>query len=52
MDGFSEYIKDILRYPLLTKNQEILLARQVQGDDNDDGEAGLQILNTKVQFKM
>ena len=30
MDGFSQYIKDILRYPLLTKDQEILLARQVQ----------------------
>jgi RNA polymerase primary sigma factor len=30
MDGFSQYIKDIVRYPLLTKDQEILLARQVQ----------------------
>lgn len=30
MDGFSQYIKDILRYPLLNKQQEILLARQVQ----------------------
>lgn len=30
MDGFSEYIKDIVRYPLLNKEQEILLARQVQ----------------------
>ena len=29
MDGFSQYIKDILRYPLLNKQQEILLARQV-----------------------
>jgi hypothetical protein len=30
MDGFSEYLKDIVRYPLLNKEQEILLARQVQ----------------------
>jgi len=30
LDGFSEYIKDILRYPLLDKHQEIILARQVQ----------------------
>jgi len=30
MDGFSEYLKDIVRYPLLSKEQEILLARQVQ----------------------
>lgn len=30
MDGFSQYIKDIVRYPLLTKEQEIMLARQVQ----------------------
>ncbi len=30
MDGFSQYIKDIVRYPLLSKDQEILLARQVQ----------------------
>jgi RNA polymerase sigma factor (sigma-70 family) len=29
-DGFTEYIKDIVRYPLLTKEQEILLSRQVQ----------------------
>ena len=30
MDGFSQYLKDIVRYPLLSKEQEILLARQVQ----------------------
>jgi len=30
MDGFSQYLKDIVRYPLLNKEQEILLARQVQ----------------------
>jgi RNA polymerase sigma factor (sigma-70 family) len=30
MDGFTEYLKDIVRYPLLNKEQEILLARQVQ----------------------
>ena len=30
LDGFSQYIKDILRYPLLSKQQEILLARQVR----------------------
>jgi len=30
MDGFSEYLNDIVRYPLLNKEQEILLARQVQ----------------------
>jgi RNA polymerase nonessential primary-like sigma factor len=30
MDGFSQYIQGITRYPLLTKDQEILLARQVQ----------------------
>lgn len=30
LDGFSHYIKEILRYPLLTKEQEILLSRQVQ----------------------
>ena len=29
-DGFTQYIKDIVRYPLLTKEQEILLSRQVQ----------------------
>ena len=30
MEGFSAYLKDIGKYPLLNKNQEILLARQVQ----------------------
>lgn len=30
MDSFSVYLQDIGRYPLLTKNQEIILARQVQ----------------------
>ena len=30
MDSFSAYLKDIGRYPLLTKTQEILLARQIQ----------------------
>ena len=30
MEGFSQYLKDIVRYPLLNKEQEILLARQVQ----------------------
>lgn len=30
MDSFSQYIKDIVRYPLLSKEQEIILARQVQ----------------------
>lgn len=30
MEGFTQYINSIVRYPLLTKQQEILLARQVQ----------------------
>ena len=30
MDSFSEYLVKIVRYPLLTKQQEILLSRQVQ----------------------
>jgi RNA polymerase nonessential primary-like sigma factor len=30
MESFSAYLKEIGRYPLLTKDQEILLARQVQ----------------------
>lgn len=30
MDGFTQYINGIVRYPLLTKEQEIMLARQVQ----------------------
>ena len=29
-DAFSDYLANIVRYPLLTKNQEIMLARQVQ----------------------
>ena len=29
-DSFSQYLNEASRYPLLTKNQEILLARQVQ----------------------
>ena len=29
-DGFSQYIKDIVRYPLLNKEQEIILSRQVR----------------------
>lgn len=37
METFSVYLKEIARYPLLTKDQEILLARQVQawvGNEN------------------
>jgi len=30
MDSFSAYLRDIGRYPLLTKDQEIILARQVK----------------------
>ena len=30
MDGFTQYINGIVRYPLLTKQQEIMLSRQVQ----------------------
>lgn len=30
MDGFTQYLNGIVRYPLLTKQQEIMLARQVQ----------------------
>ena len=30
MDSFGAYLQDIGRYPLLTKDQEIILARQVQ----------------------
>ena len=30
MEGFTQYINEIVRYPLLTKQQEIMLARQVQ----------------------
>ncbi len=30
MDSFTLYLQDIARYPLLTKDQEILLARSVQ----------------------
>ena len=30
MESFSAYLKEIGRYPLLSKDQEILLARQVQ----------------------
>lgn len=30
MDGFTKYIEDIVRYPLLNREQEIVLARQVQ----------------------
>ena len=29
-DAFTSYLNDACRYPLLTKDQEILLARQVQ----------------------
>ena len=29
-DAFSSYLNEACRYPLLTKDQEILLARQVQ----------------------
>ena len=29
-DGFAAYLRDIGQYPLLTKDQEIILARQVQ----------------------
>ena len=30
MESFSQYLREIARYPLLTKDQEILLARSVQ----------------------
>ena len=30
MDTFSQYLREIARYPLLTKDQEIILARSVQ----------------------
>lgn len=43
MDGFSQYIKDILRYPLLTKDQEILLARQVQDWVNNENPTPKQV---------
>ena len=29
-DSFAQYLKEATRYPLLDKNQEIILARQVQ----------------------
>ena len=35
-DSFAAYLQEIGRYPLLTKNQEILLARQVQEWINSD----------------
>ena len=35
-DSFSSYLQEIGRYPLLTKDQEILLARQVQAWLNSD----------------
>ena len=30
MDSFSRYLREIARYPLLTKDQEIILARSIQ----------------------
>jgi RNA polymerase sigma factor (sigma-70 family) len=30
MDAFSNYVAEVVKYPLLTKEQEIMLARQVQ----------------------
>jgi len=43
LEGFSQYINDILRYPLLTKDQEILLARQVQNWVNNPNPTPKQI---------
>lgn len=43
MESFSAYLQDIGRYPLLTKDQEILLARQVQEWLNSDNPTNQQI---------
>ena len=43
MDGFSQYIQDILRYPLLSKQQEIMLARQVQDWVNSEAPTPRQV---------
>lgn len=36
-DSFAQYLKEAARYPLLNKNQEIILARQVQVWLHDEG---------------
>ena len=43
MEGFTQYINEIVRYPLLTKQQEIMLARQVQTWINNEEATPRQI---------
>lgn len=50
MESFSAYLQDIGRYPLLTKNQEILLARQVQEWVKSDNPTNQQIRRGKRSY--
>ena len=50
-DSFSEYLVNIVRYPLLTKQQEILLARQVQAWLQAEEPTRIQIRNGRRAYE-
>ena len=53
MDSLSAYLSEAARYPLLTKEQEILLARQVQAWKNAENPTPSQIkLGKRAQDKL
>jgi len=50
-DAFTEYLNNAVRYPLLTKNQEILLARQVQTWLQAENPTRIQIRNGERAYQ-
>ena len=50
-DSFSEYLVNIVRHPLLTKEQEILLARQVQAWLQAEEPTRIQIRNGRRAYE-
>ena len=50
-DAFTEYLNNAVRYPLLTKSQEILLARQVQAWLQAENPTRIEIRNGQRAYQ-